>query len=224
MSYASDIGLSRRERERLDRRTAMLEAALAVFAENGYEQATIDQVAERAEFGKGTLYNYFPGGKEAILVALFEEMYEGLHSAITQHLASENGREAETREVFRGLVARLVGHFAQNRDAFLLLMKEAHRLMLGQDSEVVGWLMAKRDAVIGEMVPAIEAAMAAGHIKKYPSRAVAHVLMGNVQGYLMYAFSATACGLSPEEVWPPIDQAADFITEILFDGLLTQQC
>jgi TetR/AcrR family transcriptional regulator, repressor of fatR-cypB operon len=224
MSIVSDIPLSRRERERQVRRKAMLEAALAVFAEHGFEQATIDQVAERAEFGKGTLYNYFPGGKEAILVALFEEMYEGLRSAITQHLAPDNVQQAETRDVFRCLVARLVGHFAQNRDAFLLLMKEAHRLMLGQDPKVVGWLMMRRDAAIGEMVPAIEAAMAAGHIKKYPARAVAHVLMGNVQGYLMYAFSATACGQSPEEVWPPIDRAADFITEVLFDGLLTHEC
>ncbi|MEL6613746.1 MAG: helix-turn-helix domain-containing protein, partial [Bacteroidota bacterium] len=53
-----DQGLSRRERERLARRAAMLDAATALFAEKGYASATLDEVAERAEFGKGTLYNY----------------------------------------------------------------------------------------------------------------------------------------------------------------------
>ena len=33
----------------------MLDAALGVFADHGYDGATLDEVAERAEFGKGTL-------------------------------------------------------------------------------------------------------------------------------------------------------------------------
>ncbi|GIV59650.1 MAG: hypothetical protein KatS3mg043_0739 [Rhodothermaceae bacterium] len=59
----SETALPRRERERLMRRRAMLEAARAVFAEKGYLQATVDEIAQRAEFGKGTLYNYFTGGR-----------------------------------------------------------------------------------------------------------------------------------------------------------------
>ncbi|MDX1439230.1 MAG: helix-turn-helix domain-containing protein, partial [Rubricoccaceae bacterium] len=46
---------TRRDREREARRQAILDAALATFAEKGFEGSTLDEVAERAEFGKGTL-------------------------------------------------------------------------------------------------------------------------------------------------------------------------
>ena len=52
----------------------MLDAALAVFAEKGYDGATLDEVAERAEFGKGTLYNYFPTSKN-FLVKMFDQVF-----------------------------------------------------------------------------------------------------------------------------------------------------
>ena len=37
----------------------ILEAALEVFSEKGFHLATVDEIAERADLGKGTLYRYF---------------------------------------------------------------------------------------------------------------------------------------------------------------------
>jgi AcrR family transcriptional regulator len=51
------------------RRQAILDAALAVFAEHGYEAASLDEVARRAGIAKGTLYLYFKG-KEALFESL----------------------------------------------------------------------------------------------------------------------------------------------------------
>lgn len=56
----------RKERERNRRREEILNAAERVFAEKGILSSTIDDIACRAELGKGTLYNYFPS-REAIL-------------------------------------------------------------------------------------------------------------------------------------------------------------
>lgn len=56
------------------RRQAILDAALAVFAERGFEAARLDDVAGRAGVAKGTLYLYFKD-KEALFEAL-------IHSAI----------------------------------------------------------------------------------------------------------------------------------------------
>lgn len=50
-------------------RTAILSAALDVFAENGFRGATLDQIASTAGMSKPNLIYYFPG-KEAIFVAL----------------------------------------------------------------------------------------------------------------------------------------------------------
>ena len=49
----------RRLREREDRKEDILQAALNVFSERGYEATRIDDVAERAEIAKGTIYLYF---------------------------------------------------------------------------------------------------------------------------------------------------------------------
>jgi TetR/AcrR family transcriptional regulator len=49
----------RREREKSERREAILDAAQAVFAEKGLQRATVDEIAARAELSKGTIYLYF---------------------------------------------------------------------------------------------------------------------------------------------------------------------
>ena len=59
----------RREQDRARRKQDILQAARAVFAQDGYYRATVDAVAERAEVGKGTIYLYFEN-KEAILAEL----------------------------------------------------------------------------------------------------------------------------------------------------------
>ncbi len=51
------------------RRAAILDAALHVFAEHGYESARLDEVAARAGVAKGTLYLYFRDKED-----LFEAM------------------------------------------------------------------------------------------------------------------------------------------------------
>ncbi len=51
--------LSRRDRNKLKNRTEILEAALSVFAEKGYHQASIQEIADRADFAVSTLYALF---------------------------------------------------------------------------------------------------------------------------------------------------------------------
>lgn len=54
------------------RRQAILDAALAIFAEKGFEAARLEDVAARAGIAKGTLYLYFRDKQ-----ALFEELIRG---------------------------------------------------------------------------------------------------------------------------------------------------
>lgn len=56
----------RKEREKENRRSAILDAAEEVFFSKGIENTTMDEVAERAEFSKGTLYLYFKNKNELL--------------------------------------------------------------------------------------------------------------------------------------------------------------
>ncbi|MEM8598804.1 MAG: TetR/AcrR family transcriptional regulator [Bacteroidota bacterium] len=211
--------LSRRERERLARRAAMLDAATALFAEKGYASATLDEVAERAEFGKGTLYNYFPGGKEELLFAVFDDLFDGLRALFAEHFAHADDRPI--RAVYRDLIARLLHHFSVNQAAFYLLIKEVQRMMIEGDGAKVAGLMERRDETIAMMEAPLRAAMDAGTIRRLPVSAVAHAIMGNVKGMLMYLEPPPDCPepYAAQTSFHTLDETADFITTILFDGL-----
>lgn len=211
--------LSRRDRERLMRRRAMLDAALAVFAEKGYDGATLDEIAERAEFGKGTLYNYFPDGKESILFALLDEMFDGMAGLVHDHFDAVEGDERSARDHFRDLIATLLHHFTENRDTFFLLIKEAQRLMLTEHQHGPS-LHRRRDEAMEALVDPIARAVESGEFRPFPPVVIAHMLMGNVKGYLMYASPMSECEVEPGDAFASLDEAADFITTILFDGLL----
>ncbi len=58
--------------ERRDARAALLGAAAEVFAERGFRDASIDEVAERAGYSKGAVYWHFDG-KDDLFAALLEE-------------------------------------------------------------------------------------------------------------------------------------------------------
>jgi AcrR family transcriptional regulator len=62
---------TRKERERAAHRLAILEAAEEVFADKGFHNATVQEIADRAEFSVGYLYGLFDG-KNALYVELME--------------------------------------------------------------------------------------------------------------------------------------------------------
>ena len=72
----------RRRREKERRRKEIINAAERVFFSKGYDNATMDDVAETAELSKGTLYLYFDGKEDlyhAIVLrglVILREMFE----------------------------------------------------------------------------------------------------------------------------------------------------
>ncbi|MEO0559068.1 MAG: TetR/AcrR family transcriptional regulator [Bacteroidota bacterium] len=215
--------LSRRERERQTRRQAMLDAALAVFAENGYEGATIDEIAERAEFGKGTIYNYFPDGKEALFMTLLAELViGGLHEVIASSFSDldELATPAGARAAFRRFIVNMIQRHHSEDNVLLMFMKEGHRTVFHEDKTAV--LAEQFNGVFDALVVPIEQAIASGALRPIPALPVAHLLMGNIRGYLMAELDAR-CDPSQTVHKAPYgtpDAAADFITTVLFDGLL----
>jgi AcrR family transcriptional regulator len=63
----------RKERELQLRRQEILDAARKVFAEEGYFKATMSRIAARAEFGMGTLYQFFPSKQDLFISVILEE-------------------------------------------------------------------------------------------------------------------------------------------------------
>lgn len=64
---------SRRERKKTELRARVLSVAIELFSRHGLDAVTIDQIAEAADIGKGTFYNYF-ASKEDIVVAFMADL------------------------------------------------------------------------------------------------------------------------------------------------------
>ncbi len=73
----------RREREKLARKKAILEAARSLLFEKGLNATSVPQIAKRAELAVGTIYTYYTS-KEEIFAGLQEEGLGILYEKIEQ--------------------------------------------------------------------------------------------------------------------------------------------
>src|SRR6478736_4483352 len=69
-----DGRVTRAQRARAERRTAVLAAAQRIFAEKGYSGTSIDDIIEAADIARGTFYLYFES-KRAIFDELLDELF-----------------------------------------------------------------------------------------------------------------------------------------------------
>lgn len=93
---------ARRERERLARRQSILTAAYELFIEKGYDATTMDDIAERAELSKPTLYAHFKNQDELYLVLVAEGLLP-LEQTFRKIIARKNGVEEKIKALFIAL-------------------------------------------------------------------------------------------------------------------------
>lgn len=91
-------GLRARKRQRT--RTAIQAAGLRLFAEQGYEGTTCEQIATAAEVSPATFFRYFPTKEDVVLI----DDYDQLLVTLTR---SRPATEAPIRAVRRSLAAAL---------------------------------------------------------------------------------------------------------------------
>lgn len=73
---------SLRERQKAQTRKLLIDSAATLFAENGYNETTIDDIAAAAGTSRATVYSYFPS-KDAIIGDLIVTMWDEAESLYT---------------------------------------------------------------------------------------------------------------------------------------------
>ena len=110
-------------------RRKLKQAALDVFSEKSFDAATVEEITEKADVGKGTLYQHFDD-KEQIVITLIHEAVEHLIERIRSYKKSPKTLEKMLEHL-------LIAHYEFYTDAkeeFLLLFQGKLSLKLQGDS------------------------------------------------------------------------------------------
>jgi AcrR family transcriptional regulator len=102
----------------------ILEAAAQIFSESGFEAATTNAIAERAEVSIGSVYQFFPN-KTALLIQLNLRCIEDMREILNAVFVS--GLESLTRD---DMIERIIDAFGdfQSRNSALMRVLNTARL------------------------------------------------------------------------------------------------
>ncbi|MFZ7126564.1 MAG: TetR/AcrR family transcriptional regulator [Desulfobacterales bacterium] len=105
-----------------DKYHRILESAVKVFAEKGYHESTISQIAREAGVADGTIYLYFKS-KDDILVHFFNFKTRQVFDGFREEVA----RADTTIDKLRNLIRRHLEEFQRDRFMAVLYQAETHR-------------------------------------------------------------------------------------------------
>ena len=149
--------------------SAVLEAAQHVFAESGYQGASMSTIARGCGVTKAALYNHF-SSKEALYIAVLEDIATRLGSLVEQAL-KEPGELLERIDALGEAVVRYLGAHPP-----------ASRLLIREFVDVGPFLKSPQLAVIGRVVEAtaqlLTAGIASGEIAPQDPRHLAGSIIG----------------------------------------------
>ena len=120
---------SRSQKKAKRTRKKLKEAALDVFSEKGIDATTVEEITEKADVGKGTLYQYFED-KEEIVVILAEEAIEHLIERIRSYESAPESLE----DMLEHLLNAHYEFFVDSSEEFLLLFQGKLLLKLQSDT------------------------------------------------------------------------------------------
>jgi AcrR family transcriptional regulator len=160
-------------RERYDRRQAqvVLEAA-RVFAARGYDQTSVPELADALGLASGSLYHYF-GGKEALLIAICDQLMDPLLAEARVLAASADPPDVQ----LRALVRLWVAHVIEHRDHMLVFQQERHVIDHGEQWRGVRSSRKRFERLLADV---LQRARDAGRTRIADSRLTLGALLGMV--------------------------------------------
>lgn len=168
-------------------RRALLDSARALFAEKGYQNTSLDDVANAARVTKGALYHHFAGKKELFEAVVRELEDEVLARAGESALSTTDAWEAFMTGVDRYLDACLEG--------------DVQRILLLDAPTVLGWeQMREIGCGIDLTKKGLARAIKAHEVKDQPVEPLAHIIVGAIIEAALYIAKAEDSTAAREEM------------------------
>lgn len=108
----------RREKERENRRSAILKAARKLFFDRGFKSVTVDNIAAKAEVSKGSVYLYFKSKEEIYTQILINDNIAAFEDLKNKFSA----KEAPAAELLLEYADNYINYFLNDNELFRILM------------------------------------------------------------------------------------------------------
>jgi AcrR family transcriptional regulator len=102
-----------------ERREQLLDVGRALFAQKGFDAASIEEVAHRAGVSKPVVYEHF-GGKEGLYAVVVDREMRHLLQTITSALSA-----GHPRELLEQAALSLLGYIQESSDGFRILVRNS---------------------------------------------------------------------------------------------------
>ena len=115
-----------RRRRSEGKKTAILDAAEALFITEGYERASVDAIAARAQVSKRTVYDHF-GDKETVFLRVLERVNDALVSTIRTAIDEELSPGRDLRDALTAFGRRIADQTFASSDYLAFRRLEAQQ-------------------------------------------------------------------------------------------------
>lgn len=102
------------------RREQLLDVSRRLFAEKGFEQTSVEEIAARAEVSKPVVYEHF-GGKEGIYAVIVDREVQALTGALSGTLSEA----AHPKVMVERAALALLGYIEESEDGFRILVRDS---------------------------------------------------------------------------------------------------
>jgi len=192
------------DEQKAARRLQILHAAKTVFAEHGFQAATMSAVARAAGLSYGAVYWYF-GSKDALFHALMDLEDGELRAAITAAVAAAPRDDPE--RLLTSAVEATFRFFEGDRDAVQLIFRDSYSL----GGKFEDHLFRIHESYVDDIETFLVTAQARGALVDAPSRVTAFSIAALI-GQLAHRRLSIDDGLDAGVV-------ATFTVRLVLDGL-----
>jgi AcrR family transcriptional regulator len=197
---SASVGRHRRGRHAIPRlREKILTSALELFAHNGFDRVTADELAAGARVGKGSVYRQF-GSKEGLYAAAIIAGSRKLRSQIERALQEERSYPDRIDAIVRHVLSSL-----RDRGDFFVLMHDPNAILPSEAARKYRRECKELSLLIGQV---LKEGAATGWIRSDLNfQLVAESILGMIRGVPRYRRKEVT-----------VEAAARTIVAILLDG------
>ena len=169
-----DLRIERKKHRIDENKDFILDAAEAVFAQKGYRNATMDDIAREAQFSKATLYRYFQSKRDIF----FQIILNSFKDAETRTKKIRMKQESSSKKLREIIVSVLQYYHRKKNISRILLMEksfmtsmldlapEDKRKLSRQEKKFLEEVKARKRAIMETTCAIIEEGMEKGEFRK----------------------------------------------------------